>query len=128
MHGVGMDMTYALLKHLYGSSITDKMMNNIEYAPHTDPEWDPFSVVHNVCHSLKFCVAYILLSRASSGSWSQHKSHAHRLQGASWIYPSPIVNCIHNVMTIYLLLFVHITVILPRWPTQQQSPRDGADK
>ncbi|PGH08211.1 hypothetical protein GX51_01365 [Blastomyces parvus] len=44
----GMDMTYALLKRWYGSEKANKMVNLIEYVPHTDPSWDPFSVVHNV--------------------------------------------------------------------------------
>ncbi|KAK2798524.1 hypothetical protein FQN51_007681 [Onygenales sp. PD_10] len=44
----GIDMTYALLKHIYGTEKLDTIMNGIEYAPHTDPHWDPFSVVHNV--------------------------------------------------------------------------------
>ncbi|KLJ07052.1 hypothetical protein EMPG_17451 [Blastomyces silverae] len=44
----GMDMTYALLKHWYGPEKANKMVNGIEYVPHTDPRWDPFSVVHNV--------------------------------------------------------------------------------
>jgi len=41
-------MTYAFLKHLYGEEPIDKMMNIIEYAPHTDAHWDPFSVVFDV--------------------------------------------------------------------------------
>ncbi|KAH8889102.1 class I glutamine amidotransferase-like protein [Thozetella sp. PMI_491] len=44
----GIDMTYAFLKHAYGAEIIDGVMNGIEYAPHADPSWDPFSVVHNV--------------------------------------------------------------------------------
>lgn len=44
----GMDMTYAFLKHLYGTEMLDAVMNGIEYAPHVDPHWDPFSVVHDV--------------------------------------------------------------------------------
>jgi len=48
MHETGMDMTYALLKHMYGRDIMDPLMNRIEYVPHTDPDWDPFSVVHKV--------------------------------------------------------------------------------
>ncbi|KAK6347435.1 hypothetical protein TWF718_005276 [Orbilia javanica] len=45
----GMDMTYAFLEMLYGAQggLTN-VMNGIEYAPHTDPDWDPFSVVWNV--------------------------------------------------------------------------------
>ena len=41
-------MTYAFLKYLYGTDDLDYVMNEIEYAPHTNPAWDPFSVVHNV--------------------------------------------------------------------------------
>lgn len=44
----GMDMMYAFLKHLYGTEKVDGVMNGIEYAPHQDAHWDPFSVVHNV--------------------------------------------------------------------------------
>lgn len=47
----GMDITYAFLKHLYGEhdEIIVNTMNGIEYAPHTNADWDPFSVVHEVC-------------------------------------------------------------------------------
>ncbi len=41
-------MTYAFLKSVYGTDDLDPIMNIIEYAPHTNPHWDPFSVVHNV--------------------------------------------------------------------------------
>ncbi|KAK6519121.1 hypothetical protein TWF281_003810 [Arthrobotrys megalospora] len=44
----GMDMTYAFLSHVYGTEQLNSIMNAIEYAPHTDPSWDPFSVVWNV--------------------------------------------------------------------------------
>jgi transcriptional regulator GlxA family with amidase domain len=49
----GMDMMYAFLSYLYGGTsegkkTVDQVMNIIEYAPHTDPHWDPFSVVYNV--------------------------------------------------------------------------------
>lgn len=43
-----MDMAYAFLKYVYGTEYLDVVMNGIEYAPHTDPHWDPFAVVHNV--------------------------------------------------------------------------------
>lgn len=43
-----MDMTYALLRWLYGDERVNATMNASEYAPHVDPHWDPFSVVHNV--------------------------------------------------------------------------------
>ncbi|RYO78303.1 hypothetical protein DL766_009008 [Monosporascus sp. MC13-8B] len=50
----GLDMTYAFLRHFYGEddSALETMMNGIEYAPHTDPDWDPFSVVHKVSDRL----------------------------------------------------------------------------
>ena len=44
----GLDMTYAFLKQLYGEENLDRVMNTVEYAPHTDPHWDPFSVVNKV--------------------------------------------------------------------------------
>jgi len=49
-------MTYALLRWLYGSEKVNATMNVSEYAPHVDPHWDPFSVVHNVRYSLKISV------------------------------------------------------------------------
>jgi hypothetical protein len=49
-------MTYALLRWLYGSEKVNATMNVSEYAPHVDPHWDPFSVVHNVGYSLKISV------------------------------------------------------------------------
>jgi hypothetical protein len=43
----GMDMTYAFLRHVYGDDPRlTAVMNGIEYAPHTNADWDPFSVVH----------------------------------------------------------------------------------
>ncbi|KAF6827574.1 DJ-1/PfpI family protein [Colletotrichum plurivorum] len=44
----GMDMTYAFLKQLYGEEQAGSVMNGMEYAPHTDPDWDPFSIVWKV--------------------------------------------------------------------------------
>lgn len=44
----GMDMMYAFLSFYYGSEHVNTTMNGIEYAPHTDPSWDPFAVVHKV--------------------------------------------------------------------------------
>jgi len=46
----GMDMTYALLSWMYGSKDVNKTMNLMEFSPHTNPEWDPYAVVHNVSH------------------------------------------------------------------------------
>jgi hypothetical protein len=53
-------MTYAFLTHLYGSDHIDYVMNLIEYAPHTNPHWDPFSVVHNVSISDSQATSYLL--------------------------------------------------------------------
>nr|XP_036581202.1 DJ-1/PfpI family protein [Colletotrichum truncatum]KAF6789470.1 DJ-1/PfpI family protein [Colletotrichum truncatum] len=44
----GMDMTYAFLKHVFGEEQPGTIMNSMEYTPHTDPDWDPFSIVWNV--------------------------------------------------------------------------------
>ncbi|KAK3365120.1 class I glutamine amidotransferase-like protein [Lasiosphaeria ovina] len=46
----GIDMAYAFMSHVYGAddqALIDTM-NGIEYAPHLDAHWDPFSVVHKV--------------------------------------------------------------------------------
>ncbi|KAK8026233.1 hypothetical protein PG990_004056 [Apiospora arundinis] len=58
----GMDMMYAFMKKLYGPAMANTAANIIEYAPHQDPDWDPFSVVHkvpgaNTSRSLTSCVA-----------------------------------------------------------------------
>ena len=44
----GIDMTYAFFKKIYGAETTNGIVNNIEYAPHGDSHWDPFSVYHKV--------------------------------------------------------------------------------
>lgn len=44
----GMDMTYALLSWIYGSEKINDTMNAIELSPHTNPDWDPYAVVHEV--------------------------------------------------------------------------------
>ncbi|CAI6336902.1 unnamed protein product [Periconia digitata] len=58
----GIDMTYAFLKYLYGAAKINPVMNIMEYTPHTDADWDSFSVVHNVPgadknRSISDCVA-----------------------------------------------------------------------
>ncbi|KAF2870198.1 class I glutamine amidotransferase-like protein [Massariosphaeria phaeospora] len=45
----GIDMMYAFMKHVYGPSKIDDIMNRIEYVPHLDSRWDPFSVIQKVC-------------------------------------------------------------------------------
>ncbi|RVD81264.1 uncharacterized protein DFL_009134 [Arthrobotrys flagrans] len=44
----GIDMTYAFFNKIYGPQIMKDVMNDMEYAPHTNPNYDPFSVVFNV--------------------------------------------------------------------------------
>ncbi|KAK0702637.1 class I glutamine amidotransferase-like protein, partial [Lasiosphaeris hirsuta] len=44
----GMDMMVAFLRHIYGDPVVNNSVNNIEYTPHVDPNWDPFSIVHKV--------------------------------------------------------------------------------
>jgi len=50
----GMDATYALLNYLYGPEPLNQMMNVIEWAPHTNPSWDPYAAVFSV--SRPICV------------------------------------------------------------------------
>ncbi|KAH6855904.1 class I glutamine amidotransferase-like protein [Chaetomium sp. MPI-CAGE-AT-0009] len=46
----GIDMMYAFFEHYYSDDkeAVQTMINGVEYAPHTDPHWDPFSIVHDV--------------------------------------------------------------------------------
>ncbi|KAK0622661.1 class I glutamine amidotransferase-like protein [Immersiella caudata] len=44
----GIDMTYAFFKKLMGVAAANRIMNAIEYTPHVNEHWDPFSVVHKV--------------------------------------------------------------------------------
>lgn len=43
-------MVSAFLEHYYNDDVqgVHDMLNLIEYAPHTDPHWDAFSIVHKV--------------------------------------------------------------------------------
>jgi len=41
-------MTYAFFKRLMGAEAVDRIINAMEYTPHLDEHWDPFSLVHNV--------------------------------------------------------------------------------
>ncbi|KAK6538027.1 hypothetical protein TWF694_010920 [Orbilia ellipsospora] len=44
----GIDMTYAFLSKLYGTKHMNSVMNAMEYAPHTNPNWDPFAATFKV--------------------------------------------------------------------------------
>lgn len=44
----GMDMMVAFLRHIYGDPVVNKSVNEVEYAPIVDPNWDPYSVIHKV--------------------------------------------------------------------------------
>jgi transcriptional regulator GlxA family with amidase domain len=43
----GMDMTYAFISHVFSPDIAKRLANIMEYEPHTNPEWDPFSEIWN---------------------------------------------------------------------------------
>ena len=44
----GLDATYELFSRMYGTQGLNYLMNVIEYAPHRNPERDPFAAVFNV--------------------------------------------------------------------------------
>ncbi|KAF3903209.1 hypothetical protein ABW20_dc0102309 [Dactylellina cionopaga] len=44
----GIDMAAAFFKMFYGEERVNWTLNDMEYAPHTDPNDDPFAIVHNV--------------------------------------------------------------------------------
>jgi putative intracellular protease/amidase len=82
----GMDMTYAFLSQLYGTKTLNETMNGIEYAPHQDPHWDPFSVVHNVSCAFSplptFQGSEIVLRFL--GPWRDCEQFGVKLRWASW--------------------------------------------
>jgi len=47
-----MDMMVAFLRDTYGDSKVNNMVNGAEYAPHVDPDWDPFATLHKVSGTL----------------------------------------------------------------------------
>lgn len=44
----GMDMIVAFLREIYGDPKVNNVVNGVEYAPHVDPDWDAFAVLHDV--------------------------------------------------------------------------------
>lgn len=44
----GMDMTAALITHLYGAEAAATVAREIELDFHTDPDWDPFAAHHGL--------------------------------------------------------------------------------
>lgn len=80
----GMDMAYAFLKELYGDHPLDAYMNNVEYAPHTDATWDPFSVVHNVSLEI-VAISYVRRHTDRIGSWCKQDALAARLCRPCWL-------------------------------------------
>jgi transcriptional regulator GlxA family with amidase domain len=44
----GMDMMVAFLRHVYGDPVVNKSVNEAEYSPVVDPDWDPYSVIQKV--------------------------------------------------------------------------------
>ena len=44
----GMDMTFAFIATVFSLEIAQRLANVMEYEPHTNPDWDPFSDVWQV--------------------------------------------------------------------------------
>ncbi|KAK4461318.1 isonitrile hydratase [Cladorrhinum samala] len=44
----GMDMMVAFLRHIYGDPVVNMSVNEVEYAPVVDPNWDPYAVIFKV--------------------------------------------------------------------------------
>lgn len=95
MLGLGMDMIYAWLVHFYGADVIDRMFNQLEYAPHTDPDWDPFSIVHDVSamflhHAsdlfmIDIIVFDTILTYLDTGSWRHSRWAVGELCWSGWI-------------------------------------------
>lgn len=43
-----MDLAYRFVQVVWGPELAVNVANVLEYAPHTDPHWDPYSVVFKV--------------------------------------------------------------------------------
>ena len=59
----GMDMMVAFLRDLYGDSNVNDGINGVEYIPHVDAHWDPFSVIFKVSRYLFLPLATIGANR-----------------------------------------------------------------
>lgn len=46
----GMDMTAALLAHLFGLAVAKQVVNRVELEVHHDSSWDPFAEIHGLLH------------------------------------------------------------------------------
>ncbi|KAK0639849.1 class I glutamine amidotransferase-like protein [Cercophora newfieldiana] len=44
----GIDMSYAFFKKLMGAEAVNRVLNAMEYTPHVNQRWDPYSLVHKV--------------------------------------------------------------------------------
>jgi transcriptional regulator GlxA family with amidase domain len=44
----GMDMALAVVAHLFGENLADRVADGIEYDWHRDPAWDPFAAKHGL--------------------------------------------------------------------------------
>lgn len=53
---IGIDLTYALMKKIYGTEVLNEAVNQMEYAPHLNADWDPYAVIHNLV-----CIGYVRL-------------------------------------------------------------------
>lgn len=53
----GIDMTYEFVKVLLGDEVAASTINGMEYTPHVDKAWDPYSVVFKVRGTLSSIIA-----------------------------------------------------------------------
>lgn len=44
----GLDVVYAFIGEVYGSSVAEKLANMLEYERHTDSNWDPFAKLYDL--------------------------------------------------------------------------------
>ena len=44
----GIDMALALIAHLHGHEVAERVATNTEYDWHADPAWDPFAAIHGL--------------------------------------------------------------------------------
>lgn len=91
-------MTFAFLKHLFGEEQAGSVMNGMEYAPHTDPDWDPFSIVWKVSPEETSAAGGVRLSRVA---------RVHELNRKYKRFPVPIKAVRSSIASSLLVISEH---------------------
>lgn len=87
----GIDMTYAFFRKFLSPAVVDRVINSLEYTPHVDEHWDPYSVVHNVSSIgvvRQYCVSFFPRSDSFNyvlGSRCRYEPLVGRMCRTCWV-------------------------------------------